>query len=78
MIEKMLKIMRKNKGLSQFQLAKILNIAQTTLSGYETKYSNPTFDVIETIAKNCDFEIIFRNKKTKEEYTTESIKRIDI
>lgn len=78
MIEKMIKLMRKTKGLSQYQLAKILNIAQTTLSGYETKYSNPTFEVIENIAKNCDFEIVFRNKKTKEEYSTESIKRIDI
>lgn len=78
MIDKMLKFMRKTKGLSQFQLAKILNIAQTTLSGYETKYSNPTFDVIENIAKNCDFEIIFRNKKTKEEFTTNSMERKDV
>lgn len=78
MIDKMLKFMRKTKGLSQYQLAKILNIAQTTLSGYETKYSNPTFDVIENIAKNCEFEIIFRNKKTKEEFTTSNIERKDV
>lgn len=40
MIGKMLKFMRKEKGLNQVQLSKLLNIAQTTLSGYETKYSN--------------------------------------
>lgn len=78
MIGKILKIMRKNKGLNQTQLAKLLNIAQTTLSGYETKYSNPTFDTIEDIANNCDFEIIFRNKITKEEYTTKNIERKDV
>ena len=50
MIGKMLKIMRKEKGFTQKQLAKIINIAQTTLSGYETKYSNPTFEIIEKIA----------------------------
>ena len=46
MIGKMLKFMRKTKKLNQKQLAKILNIAQTTLSGYETKYSNPTYETI--------------------------------
>lgn len=51
MIGKMLKLIRESKKLSQKQLAKLLNIAQTTLSGYETKYSNPTFEMIEKIAK---------------------------
>ena len=78
MIGKMLKFMRKTKGLNQKQLSSILNIAQTTLSGYETKYSNPTFEIIEQIANNCDYEIIFRNKKTKEEYKTKDMERKDI
>ncbi len=78
MIGKMLKFMRKTKKLNQKQLAKILNIAQTTLSGYETKYSNPTYETIEKIANNCDFEIIFRNKITKEEYKIKDMERKDI
>lgn len=78
MIGKMLKILRSNKGYNQTELAEKLNIAQTTLSGYETNYSNPNFETIEEIAKICDFEIIFRNKKTKQEYTTKNIERKDI
>ena len=74
----MLKIMRKEKGLTQNQLAKILNVAQTTISGYETKYSNPTYEIIENIANNCDFEIIFRNKINKKEYKVKNLERIDI
>lgn len=78
MISKMLKFMRNEKGLNQLQLAKLLNIAQTTLSGYETNYSNPTFEIIEKIANNCDFEIIFRNKKNKKEYKIKDIERKEI
>lgn len=75
MINKILKYMRIQKKLNQTQLAKLLNIAQTTLSGYETKYSNPTYEIIEKIANICDYEIIFRNKITKEEITTSNIER---
>ena len=78
MIGKLLKIIRTDKGLKQSELAEKLNIAQTTLSGYETNYSNPRFEIIEEFANNCDYEIIFRNKKPKEEITTKSIKRKDV
>lgn len=78
MIGKMLKILRSDKGYNQTELAKLLNIAQTTLSGYETNYSNPKFDTIESIADLCDYEIIFRKKESQEEFTTKTIKRIDI
>ena len=78
MIGKLLKIIRTDKGLKQSKLAEKLNIAQTTLSGYETNYSNPKFEIIEEFANNCDYEVVFRNKKTKEEITTDSIKRKDV
>ena len=78
MIGKLLKIIRTDKGLKQSEFAEKLNIAQTTLSGYETNYSNPRFEIIEEFADNCDYEIIFRNKKTKKEITTKSIKRKDV
>lgn len=78
MIGKLLKLIRINKGLKQSELAEKLNIAQTTLSGYETNYSNPRFEIIEEFANICDYEIVFRNKKTKDEITTDSIKRKDV
>lgn len=77
MIGKMLKYMRKSKHLKQVDLAQKLNIAQTTLSGYETQYSNADFATIEKIANLCDFEIIFRNKLTKEEFSVETIEGKD-
>lgn len=78
MIGKLLKVLRSNKGYNQTELANLLNIAQTTLSGYETNYSNPNFETIENIAELCDYEIVFRKKDTKEEITTKSINRIDV
>lgn len=78
MIGKMLKKLRSDKGYNQTQLADLLNIAQTTLSGYETNYSNPKFDTIESIANLCDYEIVFRKKGSKEEFTTKTIRRIDV
>lgn len=78
MIGKIIRYMRKQKKLNQTQLAKLINAAQTTMSGYETKYSNPTFEIIENIAEICDYEIIFRNKYTKEEISTKNIERKEI
>lgn len=78
MIGKILKAIRLSKGFNQTELAKKLNIAQTTLSGYETSYSNPRFEVIEQFAKKCGYEVVFRNKKDKTEITSESVKRLDI
>lgn len=77
MIGKMLRFMRIDKGLRQTELAKMLNIAQTTLSGYETQYSNPDFKMIEEIAELCGFEVVFRNKETKKEYSVEKVQRKD-
>lgn len=56
--------MRKEKGLTQKELAKLIGISQTTLSGYETGYSNPIYDVIKDIANICDYDIKFI-KRTK-------------
>ncbi len=51
--------MRKDKGLSQKELSKKIGISQTTLSGYETGYSNPIFETIKDIANICDYDIKF-------------------
>ena len=58
--------MRESSGLSQVQLAIQLKIAQTTLSGYETGYSKPNYEVIERIARICEFDIVFRDKNSGE------------
>ena len=69
MIGKIIKYMRKNKGYTQKELAEIIGVAQTTLSGYETGYSSPVFDIIKDISENCDYEIIFVNKTTRKQIT---------
>lgn len=73
MIGNLLRELRERKGLTQVELAEILNISQTTLSGYETNHSNPNFDMIEKIANECDYEIVFRKQKNRPELTVESI-----
>lgn len=76
MLGKALKKMRKKKGLSQEEIAKILGIARTTVAGYEQEYREPTFDLIEEIAKICDFKIIFKSKD--EEFQLKDLERKDI
>lgn len=45
-------IIRKQKNLTQTQIARLLNIEQSTYSGYETGKSKPD---IETLKKIADF-----------------------
>lgn len=65
MVDKFIKTMRNMAGLSQLELAKKCNIANTTISGYETGYREPDFKTLLNIAKNCGFEINFVNKKNE-------------
>ena len=78
MINKILKTMRRKATLSQKELAKKCNIANTTLSGYESGYREPTFVIIEKIANECGYEILFKNKKNGEVLTTKNINRKEI
>lgn len=66
MIGKYIKYMRESAGLSQTALAQKLNLAQTTLSGYETGYSNPNFNIVQQIAVICDFDLIIKDKNSGE------------
>lgn len=70
MIGNIIKKLRKEKGLSQKELANLIGVAQTTLSGYETGYSNPIFDTILNISNICDYEIVLINKKNKNKSIT--------
>ena len=47
-----IKELRKKKGVTQIQLCKIINVAQPTLSGYETGNFQPEN---ETLFKLADF-----------------------
>lgn len=76
MISDILKYLRKSKKLKQSEVASIANIAVSTLSGYETNYSQPTFEMIEKIADICGYDIIFRDRKTEYEVTSKNIDRI--
>ena len=66
MLGERIKKMRTAAGLSQTTLAKNLGIAQSTLSGYETDFSMPNYDMVEKIAAFCEFDIIFLDKNSAE------------
>jgi transcriptional regulator with XRE-family HTH domain len=76
MISDILKYLRKSKKLKQSEVASTANIAVSTISGYETNYSQPTFEMIEKIADICGYDIIFRDRKTEYEVTSKNIDRI--
>lgn len=52
-----LRYFRKKKGLTQKNLAEILNITQTTYSGYETDYSEPNLETLSKLADLYDTSI---------------------
>ncbi len=78
MIGKILRKMRLDNNFNQTELASKLSIAQTTLSGWERGYREPTFESIEKIARYCNYSIVFKNEKTNEVITTNNIIRKDI
>ncbi len=78
MIGRIIKYIRTTKGLTQTNLSKSLNIGRSTLSDYEREKTDINFETLEKLAEACDFEIIFRNVKTKEEISSKNINRKDI
>ncbi len=61
MIGKILKTMRKIKGLTQTELSKLIDVPQNTISQYETGRIEPTFEMILKISKCCGFKVEFKN-----------------
>lgn len=78
MIGKALKYMRNQNNLSQEKMALLTNIGRSTLSDYEREKTDINFDNIEKIAKMCNYEIYFKNKKTKEEFRIKDLERKEI
>lgn len=75
MIGRILRNIRKINKQTQEQIGKELNLAENTISNYETEYSNPTFDTILKFLNVCDFDIQFVDKKTKKVYTIKELSK---
>ncbi len=76
MIGKVIKYARKNKKLSQSELANLLEMNRTTLGNYETELRQPTFETLEKILNQCDFKIYFERKGEK--FEAKDLERKDI
>ena len=63
MIGMILKNMRLSANLSQKELGKKLNLADTTISSYERENSQADFDTIAKISKVCGYEIYFKDNE---------------
>ena len=67
---KRIKELRELKGLTQEQLAKLVNLSQQTIGHYEVNRANPDLETLEKFVKifDCSFDYLFGNsdiKKTK-------------
>ena len=62
MIGKILRTMRKLKGITQTELSSIISVPQNTISQYETGRIEPTYAMILKISKACGFDIEFKGK----------------
>ena len=79
MIGKIIKTMRREKGLTQEELSKITFIGRSTLSDYEREKTDINIENIEKIAKACGYEVVFVNKQDKDNnLTSENINRKEI
>ena len=65
-----LKDLREDKDLLQKDIAKILNIAQRTYSGYETEAREMSYDLLKKVAifYNTSIDYIVGLTNTKEPY----------
>lgn len=75
MIGMILRNIRKIRGLTQEDVGRKLNLADNTISNYETGYSSPNFDTIKKFADVCDFEIKLIDKKTKKMYSIKELSK---
>ena len=75
MIGTILRNIRKIRGFTQSNIGDELNLADNTISNYETEYSNPNFDTIQKFVSVCDFEIQFVDKKSKKIYTVDELSK---
>ena len=75
MIGTILRNIRKIRGLTQINVGNELNLADNTISNYETEYSNPNFDTIQKFIEVCNFEIQFVDKENNKVYTIDELSK---
>lgn len=75
MIGTILRNIRKIRGLTQINVGNELNLADNTISNYETEYSNPNFETIQKFIKVCNFEIQFVDKENNKVYTIDELSK---
>ena len=68
--------MRISKQLKQTEVAEKIGVANSTLAHYESEYRAVTLETTKQIADACDYEILFKNKKTNETYKFEDMKQM--
>lgn len=75
MIGIILRNIRKIRGLTQSNVGDELNLADNTISNYETEYSNPNFDTIKKFIDVCNFEIQFVDKENNKIYSIDELSK---
>ena len=70
--------MRKKKNIKQKDISDIIGVARNTVSQYETETIQPTFDIIEKIANECEYKIYFESFDGKEKFESKDITRKDV
>jgi len=75
MIGMILKNVRKMRGLTQVDIGKKLNIADNTISNYETERYNPAFSTINKFVNECDFKIQFVDERNNKVYSLEELSK---
>ena len=62
-----LRELRESKKLSQEQLAKIIGVAQNTISAYESDMRQPSYDVLASLSRlfrvSADYFLGFNNRR---------------
>lgn len=75
MIGMILKNIRKIRKLTQSNIGNELNLADNTISNYETEHSNPNFDAIKKFIDVCNFEIQFVDKENNKIYSLDELSK---
>lgn len=65
MLNENLRKLRKEKGMTQSELSKVLGIAQTTYAGYETGKSEPDLNTLTKIADYYKISLDFLTGRYK-------------
>ena len=75
-----LELLRKQKGLTQEELAKEVGISQRMISHYENKVKSPPLKIIILIAKalNVSLDILLSNEKISRNFDSKITKKIKI